>query len=393
MRLQVEFCGISLKNPLIAGSCDFSRSLPQFRKTVQSGVGGIVMKSVTDVEALQDPKITRFLCLNPEMEPWKAGEKVGAFYSRGGAMLSLEAWKRIVDGQMRMADEQGVLLIGSICATSLENWRQIAKIMEAAGLRAIELNLGNPHYAASAKPMGAGILQKGGALAEVIEAVTRSVSIPVIAKLTPQVSDIVETACIAAQAGAAAVTISHRFQGMIIDIRKGEPLSSSLYGYGGPWMVPIAVGYVAKVAKETRIPICGSGGIENAGAVLQFLMAGAGAVQITTAVMLRGLRLIPSILNDLRSFCDRNGKTELKNWIGTALGKTGPYDRLSAQARVRVNNISLCRKCADRPCIDACYFDAIRTVETGVIEITEDCTACGLCLQICPYPGALHPVA
>ena len=390
MDLTVDFCGISLKNPLLAGSCDLARSPAHLRTLVESGIGGVVMKSFADVPSLQKASIAKFLCLDPALQPWKSGQQVGGFYSRGGGMLSEEEWDEEADQALPLAKGHGVLMIGSICASTLENWRRMAQRMQEKGVGMIELNLGNPHYTVAPGLIGARISQAEDLLGEVIRTVAEAVTIPVIAKLSPQVSNIVHLAELAKRSGASAVTVSHRFQGLLIDIEKKEPLGSIPFGYGGPWMLPIAIGYVAKVAREVGIPICGSGGIFGGKDVLQFVMAGAETIQVTTALLIHGSGLIGSMLKDIEDFCKRKGVKKIGELVGCALGKKGYYDRLPETARMEVQNSHFCRTCPRKPCIEACCFDAIqKKAGDGVVEVLDSCTACGFCLQVCPFPGAL----
>jgi len=361
-----------------------------FRKIVESGIGAVVLKSVTDVASLQKASITRFLCLNGELEPWKCGQPIGGFYSRGGAMLREEDWVKIARQQLLLASENNVRLIGNICASTLENWTHLARVMEDTGIGILELNLGNPHYAAPQKPMGARIAQSEEILAEVVGAVVQSVSVPVIAKLSTQVGDIVQVARIVQRAGASAVTMSHRFQGLLVDIQKQEPRSSTLFGYGGRWMLPIVLGYVAKIAREIPITICGSGGVSTGSDVLQMMMVGARTVQVTTALMLKGMDLVPEMLKDIEGFCVQHGLNKVDELIGSALGKEGALDRIDEDAHADIRDKSFCLRCVNKPCVGACYFDAIHSKEDQSVEISTDhCIACGLCLQVCPFPGAI----
>jgi NAD-dependent dihydropyrimidine dehydrogenase PreA subunit len=238
--------------------------------------------------------------------------------------------------------------------------------------------------------MGARITQSEEILAEVVETVVRTVSIPVIAKLSPQVSHIVRVARIAQKAGASAVTVSHRFQGLMVDIEKQEFLSSTLFGYGGPWMLPIVLGYVAKISREVPIAICGSVGVSKWSDVLQLMMGGATTVQMTTALMLKGMKIVPEILRNIERYCVRHGLNEWDGLIGCALKKEGTLDKIAEDARAGIQDRSFCLKCLNKPCVGACYFDAIALNPDQSVEISADhCTACGLCIQVCPYPGAV----
>ena len=388
--LSVEFCGHRLKNPLIAGSCDFARSMPQFEKLAQSGVGGIVMKSITDAAPLQSQNFTDYLCLNHELEPWRPGQGHGAFYSRGGSMLSEAEWDKLVDDQLRMAQEKGIFLIGSICASEFDNWAILARKMAACGLPCLELNFGNPHFVASQKPMGARISQAQDVLAEVIKSVTAAVSIPVIVKVSPQISSITDLAKASKEAGARALTVSHRFQGLIIDVMKQRPLTSSWGGYGGHWMVPIAAAYVAQVAQAGGIQVCGSGGVGSWRDVLQFLMCGAGAVQLTTALMLQGYGLVTDILEGLNAYCGQKEVSHLNRLNGAALGSIQDYAKLPQRPPVEVKRPETCRECTEKPCEPACFFDAVQISGQGWPLIDQCCNGCGLCMQVCPYDDVLH---
>jgi Na+-translocating ferredoxin:NAD+ oxidoreductase RNF subunit RnfB len=179
----------------------------------------------------------------------------------------------------------------------------------------------------------------------------------------------------------------------MIDIEKQESLSSTLFGYGGHWMLPIALGYVAKVSREVPITICGSGGVSKWGDVLQMMMAGATTVQMTTALMLRGTNIIPEMLENIKTFCHQHGIKKLDELIGAALKKEGTFDRPNEDAHAAIQRKSFCLTCPNKPCIDGCYFDAIRLKEDQSVEISADhCTACGLCAQMCPFSGALAMV-
>jgi dihydropyrimidine dehydrogenase (NAD+) subunit PreA len=387
--LEVDFCGHKLRNPLIAGSCDFGRSTPQFARVVASGVGGVVMKSLTDAPPLQGQNFTEYLCLNPNQLPWKQGQPVGGFFSRGGGMLSETDWLAIVDDQLRLSLEHDVLLIGNICASIFENWAHMARMMVEKGITCLELNFGNPHFIASQKPMGAEISQAKDILVEIIKSVRSEVNVPILVKLSPQVSDMVGIVKASLHAGAEAVTVSHRFQGLIIDVETQTPLTSSWGGYGGSWQVPISMAYVARVAQATKAVICGSAGVSSANDVLQFIMSGAAAVQLTTALIVKGFGLVHEIIADLQAFCQRHKINRLEDMRGAALGAITEYAKLPQRPPVTLLNESACELCSAKPCYSSCYFDAISIGAKGAPEIIDICTGCGFCLQMCPIEGTL----
>jgi len=389
MDLSVDFCGHILKNPILIASCDYSYNLSVFEKTVKSGAAGIVLKSISEIETLHDPRIADFLFLNTDMSPRMQGQPFGGFYSKGGALLDKHKFGKLIEDYQQMAEENDVVLIGSVCSSSLANWCDYARYMEDAGLKIIELNLGNPHYAASKAPMGAKIAQEHAVLYEVINTVASVVSAPLIAKISPQVDSISEVVETAKHAGADAVTISHRFQGMLIDVERRAFWSKTPYGYGGPWMLPIVLAYVSKIVETCDVEICGSGGIFNWNHVLQYIFAGASVVQIATALYLHGPSIIRKIIQGLNDYGRQNGINQLSSLHGCAQGQTSLYESREFKSPPVPTDASVCKACESKPCLDACVFEAIHVNEDGVIEVADSCPACGLCLQFCPLPGAL----
>lgn len=387
--LKVDFCGHKLVNPLIAGSCDYCQNIDQFRRAVSSGVGAVVMKSITDSAPLQGQSFTEYLCLNAELFPWKQGEMIEGFFSRGGGMLSEKDWLEIADEQIRLSRKHGVLLIGNICASIFENWARMAKMMVNKGISCLELNFGNPHFLASKKPLGAEISQSQNILVEIVKSVRAAVDVPILVKVSPQLSDIVGIVNGSLDAGAEAVTVSHRFQGLIVDVETQTPLTSSWGGYGGHWQMPITMAYVARVAQATNAEICGSGGVTNGMDVIQLLMGGAITVQITTSLILKGFKLVQEILNDIESFCFRHGIENIEDIKGSALKSITEYAKLPKRPHVNVVKKDVCRLCTEKHCYSFCYFNAISICDDGFPEIEDTCSGCGLCLQKCPFNGTL----
>ena len=226
-------------------------------------------------------------------------------------------------------------------------------------------------------------------LYEVINTVASLVSAPLIVKISPQVDSISEVVQTAKHAGADAVTISHRFQGMLIDVERRASWSKTPYGYGGPWMLPIVLAYVSKIVETSDVEICGSGGIFTWNHVLQYIFAGASVVQLATALYLHGPSLIRKIIQGLNDYGRQNGINQLSSLRGCALGKTALYESQEFRSPPVPTDASVCKACESKPCLDACVFEAINANEEGAIEVEDICTACGLCLQFCPFPGAL----
>ena len=147
----VQALGLHFKNPIVVASTDIARTAEQFRAFAESGVGAIITKSVTDAPALQDAGIARIHIADMHQKPVRGEGYPDQYYffSRGGSMLSMEAFSQKASELLTIGKENGVVVIGSIAASSVENWVSYARQMEQLGFPAIELNFGNPHGEAS----------------------------------------------------------------------------------------------------------------------------------------------------------------------------------------------------------------------------------------------------
>jgi dihydroorotate dehydrogenase (NAD+) catalytic subunit len=174
----------------------------------------------------------------------------------------------------------GTSIIVNIAAKTNDDFRRMAgRLHEVAGVSAIELNISCPNVSG-----GVDFGTDPELAAEVVAAVRSSCSIPVIAKLTPNVTSVIPIAKAVAEAGADAVSLINTFQGMAIDWKRRRPvLGNVLGGLSGPAIKPLALRIVWQVAQQVKIPIIGIGGIQSIDDVMEFLLAGATAVQIGTA--------------------------------------------------------------------------------------------------------------
>ena len=191
--LKTTFCGVCFKNPIVVASTDIGRTAEGFERFAKTGVGGIITKSVTDAAPLQNKGITMFDVRNMDETPVGSGTGVPDdyyFFSRGGAMISMDAYEATALQILSIARQYEVIPIASICASKLENWVTYARRFEEMGYPMLELNLGNPHGEAAKDKLGFKISQETQLCVEIASTVTHAVKIPVVVKLTPQVADL-----------------------------------------------------------------------------------------------------------------------------------------------------------------------------------------------------------
>jgi len=383
--LEVTFLGTRFKNPIIVASTDISRTDDRFEEFVTSGVGGIITKSVTDSSALQSAKIAMMEIR--DMRQKKVNGNIPDdyyFFSRGGSMIAIEDYIPKAKMQLELAQKNDVVLIGSICASEIENWVKYAKTFEELGFPMIELNFGNPHGEAAKGKLGFLIGQSQEIAAEIVRRVIEVVHIPIIVKLTPQVSDMVSIVKELKKVGVKAVTIMHRYQGLMVDDVNDEPIIGGWAAIGGPWMKPISLANISKVYTNVDIEICGGNGIDTARDIIDFILCGAGIVQIGSALMLRGHEHVNVLIEELKKeIADRavNNISELK---GKVADKIISYKNLGKiPGRKAVFNTTICDVCSQKKCVSRCYFGALKVVENRLTHNEDFCSGCSICHHIC----------
>ena len=211
---------------------------------------------------------------------------------------------------------KSVPAIASLYGANAEEFSGIATRVEGL-VDALELNVSCPHAMGGC---GSAIGQDPDLTAEIVRSVKKSVKIPVIVKLTPNVTDIVEIARHAEKAGADALTMINSLgPGMKIDIETGNPiLKNRIGGLSGPAVKPIAIRCVYDVYESVEVPIIGVGGIRDYKDVLEFLYAGANCVQIGTSIMYEGMEIFRKISNGLERFMNEMGYEKVEEMVGIA---------------------------------------------------------------------------
>jgi dihydroorotate dehydrogenase (NAD+) catalytic subunit len=211
---------------------------------------------------------------------------------------------------------KSVPAIASLYGANPQEFSEIAAKVEGL-VDALELNVSCPHAMGGC---GSAIGQDPDLTAEIVKSVKRSVKIPVFVKLTPNVTDIVEIAVHAEDAGADALTMINSLgPGMRIDIETGKPILKNKFGgLSGPAVKPVAIRCVYEVFDTVDIPIIGVGGIRDYKDVLEFLYAGASCIQIGTSIMYEGMEIFGNVINGLERFMDERGYGSVDELVGIA---------------------------------------------------------------------------
>lgn len=297
--LSTELLGIKMNNPTMLASGILGSTGGTLKRVASYGAGAVVTKSL-GVEAREGHK-------NPSLVELKNG----LLNAIGLANPGYEAFKEDIE----IARQEDAPIIGSVFGFNVDEFVEAAKGLEGYGVDAIELNFSCPNVEKAGVKFG----HDPELSYEVSRKVKSKLRIPVIAKLTPNVKDIVEIAKACEEAGIDAITAINTLKAMKIDIRVAKPLlGNKIGGLSGPCIKPVAVRCVYEIANEVRTPVIGCGGITTGEDAVEFLMAGARAVQIGSGVYFRGISIFRKVTKEIKVFMKDEGYGDLEELIGAA---------------------------------------------------------------------------
>lgn len=296
-RLGVDLAGLRLANPTMLASGILGLSTESLGNIVKSGAGAIVTKSVglKPRKGYPNPTVVQASC--------------GLINAMGLPNPGINEFIK----EIREAKNFDVPFIVSVYGFSAEEYVRVAKKAVYAGADAVELNVSCPHVGETGSEIG----QNPKLLAEVVRKVKTVVEKPVFVKLSPNVTNIAEIAEVAAKVGADAITAINTVKAMAIDTETAIPiLSNKIGGLSGPAIKPIAVRCVYEIYEKVKLPIIGCGGVTNWRDATEFLLAGASAVQIGTAVAIKGPNVFKSIIRGINAYLKEKGLKSVKEIVG-----------------------------------------------------------------------------
>jgi dihydroorotate dehydrogenase (NAD+) catalytic subunit len=297
--LSVRIGSLVLKNPLVAASGCFGYGVEYADVVDLSSLGGVAVKGLflAEREGHRPPRIVET----------PAG-MVNAIGLQGIGV------RRFVDEKLPELRARAATVIVNVCGTTLDEYAEVSRILsDAEGIAAIELNISCPNIKEGGIQFGCSL----NGTHDVVSAVRKVTRLPLIPKLTPNVTDVASFARAAEEAGADAVSLVNTFLAMVIDVESRRPkISNIVGGLSGPAIRPIAVRMVFECRQTVKIPIIGMGGIADARDVLEFMIAGATAVQVGTASFVDPL-IWSKLLEGLTDYMRRHRIERLADIIGT----------------------------------------------------------------------------
>jgi dihydroorotate dehydrogenase (NAD+) catalytic subunit len=299
MDLSLQIGSLQLANPLIAASGCFGYGVEYADIVDLSTLGGVAVKGL-------------FLSEREGHPPPRIVETPSGMLNAIG--LQGIGVHRFIAERLPELRERGAIVIVNICGTTLDEYVEVARILsDAEGVHALELNISCPNIKEGGITFGCSL---PGTHA-VVSAVRKVTALPVIPKLTPNVTDVASFARAAEEAGADAISLVNTFLAMAIDVHTRRPrLTNIVGGLSGPAIRPIAVRMVYECRRAVKIPIVGMGGIATADDVLEFMIAGANAVQVGTMNFVDPF-IWAKLMDGIRAYMTTHAITRLQDIVGT----------------------------------------------------------------------------
>lgn len=327
---KVKIGSVELKNPLICGSGEHFIELNGVIKALKAGAGAIVIKSTNEAKAAKSQlEKTDYAIIDSNFEklPWNYNPpRDASLFNRSGLHPKpFDEWLEFAARADMQAYDYGAYAVASLIPASLDKLIDYAKEIENAGIRVLEVNIGAPHGNEAAS--GAIMLEKEAArIGEITKKIRKAIDIPLWIKLTGQSQEIPAMVYAAKNAGADAVTLMGRYMGFIPDLETQKPLLGTHAAYGGPWALPLTCHWLVKSRHQigTNFPMMATNGARSGLDVARFLLSGATAVQMTSAIFTGGYGVISQVLDEFNEYLDHHNTNSIE-LIGKAADQVQTY--------------------------------------------------------------------
>jgi dihydropyrimidine dehydrogenase (NAD+) subunit PreA len=401
--LSINFAGIKSPNPFWVASAPPSNTAYQCHRAFEAGWGGVVWKTIGEPIINVSSRYSSHNVGNVRMVGFNNIELISDRSPETN-------FKEIADCKQRWPDHA---IIASLMTDTQDNWHDFMKRSRDCGADGVELNFGCPHGMCE-RGMGSAVGQNPDVIKTIVGWVMEAAEIPVIVKLTPNITSVAHAARAAENAGANAVSLINTINSITqvnLDRMCPEPYvagKSTHGGYCGPAVKPIALNMVQSCAEAVKIPISGIGGISTWKDAAEFIALGAGSVQVCTAIMHYGFRIVEDMIDGLNAFMDEKGYKNIAAWSGKAVASLQNWENLDLHyKRVASINYDKCIGC--NLCYVACEDGAHQAIELvpgngkglgpgrvpgkPVPEVNvEHCVGCNLCSLVCPVDNCITMV-
>jgi len=378
--LGIMFCGISCENPFFLASSAVCTNYEMVARAFDAGWAGVFYKTI----CLQEIKE-----VSPCFDAMHNNATHGDFYGfRNMEQLSENPVETDFDILRRLKQDYPTkVVIASIMGQTEEEWIRLAKMAETAGCDAVELNFSCPQM--KHKGMGSDVGQSPQLVRDYTACVKQSVKIPVIPKMTPNITHISEPAVACVEAGADAISAINTIKSVTMMAEAEVAGQRTISGYSGRAVRPIALRHVLELVQALpQTELSGIGGIETWRDALEFIQLGCSNVQVCTAVMQYGYRIIDDLILGLQRYMVKRGVSELQQLVGEQLEKFLHPDHLDRETIVFPNidreQCIGCGRCYVS-CMDGGHQAIVFNTDTRQPRLVgTKCVGCHLCRLVCP---------
>jgi dihydropyrimidine dehydrogenase (NAD+) subunit PreA len=397
--LRSNFAGIKSPNPFWLASAPPTDKAYNVERAFKAGWGGVVWKTLGE-----DPPIVN-------VSSRYGGLDINGYRMAGFTNIELIT-DRPLDVNLREIKQvkrnwpDRALIVSLMVPCEEDSWKRILAQVEDTGADGVELNFGCPH-GMSERGMGSAV----GQVPDYVEMVTRwckaHTCMPVIVKLTPNVSNILGPARAAKRGGADAVSLINTVSSIIsVDLDRMAPTPTvdgkgTHGGYCGPAVKPIALHMVAEIARDPEcagLPISGIGGVATWRDGAEFMALGAGTAQVCTAAMHYGFKIVEDMIDGLSNWMDQKGYARLSDFVGKAVSNVTDWQYLNMNYKIIASiDQQSCIQCG--LCHIACEDTAHQAIAALRVDgkrryevIDAECVGCNLCYHVCPVPGCITMV-
>lgn len=383
--LSLDFCGIHCENPFFLSSSVVASGYEMCARALKAGWGGIVYKTIGFIRP--DEVSPRFDAIGKECTPFMGFKNLEQI-SDHPLKENLEILRRLKQ------DFPEKIIVSSIMGSTEEEWTELARLSEAVGCDIIECNFSCPQMVGEG--LGSDVGQNPELVKSYTEAAKRGTKLPVLAKMTPNIGNMEIPAIAAVKGGADGIAAINTIKSLTrLDLDEMTALPSvsgkcSVSGYSGKAVKPIALRFIHNMAvcpELKGVPLSGIGGIESWHDALEFIALGCENIQITTAVMQYGYRIIDDLISGTRAYLKAHGMTSLKQLVGAAVSNIVPADDLDRDTVVYpIFDKESCVGCGR--CFISCMDAGHQAIALGEDRkpqlVGGKCVGCQLCSLVCP---------